>query len=36
MKVLGFLFPRCGHRAGHLKDEEVTVPLSTTKTKDGV
>ncbi|XP_010568978.1 PREDICTED: solute carrier family 22 member 20 [Haliaeetus leucocephalus] len=23
-------------RAGHLKDEEVTVPLSTTKTKDGV
>ncbi|XP_054664242.1 solute carrier family 22 member 6-like isoform X1 [Grus americana] len=24
------------HRAGHLKDEEVTVPLSTTKTKDGV
>ncbi|KAM6106673.1 solute carrier family 22 member 6 [Phoenicopterus ruber ruber] len=24
------------HRAGHLKDEEVTVPLSTTKTKDDV
>ncbi|XP_054664246.1 solute carrier family 22 member 6-like isoform X5 [Grus americana] len=33
----GELFPTViSHRAGHLKDEEVTVPLSTTKTKDGV
>ena len=32
---MGFLFPRRGHRAGHLKDE-VSIPLSITKTKDGI